>query len=407
MGVPLAAAQLWPRPAYAYHAPALAERRGDRGLGGDLTLGQLLAAAARVAAALREELAIAMRGLFLFCLFLPAVVTAPACLLSDAHRQRWLDLVRWTLEQAGPAFIKWGQWAATRPDLFPQDACAALAALQTEAPTHAYAHTVAAVESSLGARLPELFSSFETEPVASGSIAQVRPPSHVAACPGRPRSRQTALCRLRISVARVRGALRDQLGFAAVAVCSSLLAEKWQERHACSSRAGGSLHRHLAPAGVPSHAHRQGRQAGRQPHARRAAAPAPATALSAGQHCGGQGECSGVVCPSMPGRVAAMLAGHCTVGRQGFCSIPVLLAAPHRLWPVPRCLQVRHPGVGVLMERDFTLMRRAAQLLAALPLVGTPQVKESVMQVGRLPGARRPAQRVEGPQGAGQLPEHK
>lgn len=45
-------------------------------------------------------------------------------------------------------------------------------------------------------------------------------------------------------------------------------------------------------------------------------------------------------------------------------------------------VKVRHPGVGVLMERDFTLMRRAAQLLAALPVVGTPQVKESVMQFG-------------------------
>lgn len=185
VGVPLAAAQLWPRPAYAYTAPALAERRGERGLGGDLTLGQLLEAAARLAAALREEVAIAMRGLFLFCLFLPAVVTAPACLLSDGPRQRWLELVRWTLEQAGPAFIKWGQWAATRPDLFPQDACAALAALQTKAPTHAYAHTVAAVESSLGAPLPELFSSFEAEPVASGSIAQVSPPAFCSAATGR------------------------------------------------------------------------------------------------------------------------------------------------------------------------------------------------------------------------------
>lgn len=174
VGVPLAAAQLWPRPAYAYHAPALADR-GEPVLRGELTLGQLLEAAARVAAALREEVAIAMRGLFLFCLFLPAVVTAPVCLLSDTHRQRWLELVRWTLERAGPAFIKWGQWAATRPDLFPQDACAALAALQTKAPTHAYVHTVAAVESSFGAPLQELFSSFEAEPVASGSIAQASP----------------------------------------------------------------------------------------------------------------------------------------------------------------------------------------------------------------------------------------
>ena len=34
------------------------------------------------------------------------------------------------------------------------------------------------------------------------------------------------------------------------------------------------------------------------------------------------------------------------------------------------------------MERDFTLMRRAAALVAALPFVGSPSVKESVMQVG-------------------------
>ena len=34
---------------------------------------------------------------------------------------------------AGPAFIKWGQWAATRHDLFPPDLCAALEHLHTQA----------------------------------------------------------------------------------------------------------------------------------------------------------------------------------------------------------------------------------------------------------------------------------
>ena len=38
--------------------------------------------------------------------------------------------------------------------------------------------------------------------------------------------------------------------------------------------------------------------------------------------------------------------------------------------------------MGVLIERDFILMRRGAALLSALPLVGSPQVKESVMQFG-------------------------
>lgn len=236
VGVPMAAAAVWPRRAHAYstaHAAAVRLPAHQPGAELELSLGQVAAAAARLAAALREELAIAMRGLFLFCLFLPAVLTAPVCLLTDAHRARWLDLVRWTLEQAGPAFIKvraqaaaaaavpgpvrrrrglgsrslavqrtcarctppaprpppspscppapalpprppqWGQWAATRPDLFPADACAALAALQTKAPTHAWQHTEAAVRQSLGWALDELFDDFEREPVASGSIAQV------------------------------------------------------------------------------------------------------------------------------------------------------------------------------------------------------------------------------------------
>lgn len=28
--------------------------------------------------------------------------------------------LRWTLKKAGPAFMKWGQWGSTRPDLFPR-----------------------------------------------------------------------------------------------------------------------------------------------------------------------------------------------------------------------------------------------------------------------------------------------
>lgn len=42
---------------------------------------------------------------------------------------------------------------------------------------------------------------------------------------------------------------------------------------------------------------------------------------------------------------------------------------------------MRHPGVTILIERDFKLMRRGAALLSAMPLVGSPAIKESVMQV--------------------------
>lgn len=48
---------------------------------------------------------------------------APVCLQLGVARGMWMDLMTWTLERAGPAFIKWGQWSATRPDLFPVDLC--------------------------------------------------------------------------------------------------------------------------------------------------------------------------------------------------------------------------------------------------------------------------------------------
>ncbi len=45
------------------------------------------------------------------------------------------------LEAAGPAFIKWGQWAATRHDLFPPDFCAILEHLHTQVPAPAVLST--------------------------------------------------------------------------------------------------------------------------------------------------------------------------------------------------------------------------------------------------------------------------
>jgi len=84
-----------------------------------------------------------------------------------------MRLLRRTLEQAGPAFIKWGQWAATRADLFPRDFCAELAMLHMQAPAHGFAHTDRAVREAFGFATEDLFSSFESEPVASGSIGQI------------------------------------------------------------------------------------------------------------------------------------------------------------------------------------------------------------------------------------------
>lgn len=111
-------------------------------------------------------------------LFTPAALMG-LLLATPLHyrfRARWLRLFVATLARCGPVGIKWGQWAATRYDLFEDDICEALGELANQAPAHPYAHTLTLVEAAFGMPLPQLFSSFEVEPIASGSIAQV----HVA-----------------------------------------------------------------------------------------------------------------------------------------------------------------------------------------------------------------------------------
>ncbi|KAG2682046.1 hypothetical protein I3760_11G172600 [Carya illinoinensis] len=72
-----------------------------------------------------------------------------------------------------PAFVKWGQWAATRPDLFPRDLCSELAKLHANAPAHSFSFTKRTIERAFGGKLSEIFEKFDEKPVASGSVAQV------------------------------------------------------------------------------------------------------------------------------------------------------------------------------------------------------------------------------------------
>jgi aarF domain-containing kinase len=121
-----------------------------------------------------EMVIIILRSIYLAFLFTPSIMMAPfADNLGSKYRKTWLRLVHRTLEMAGPAFIKWGQWAATRPDLFANDLCTELSKLHTKAPAHSYAYTKKTVEKAFGRKISDIFVEFEEEPVASGSVAQV------------------------------------------------------------------------------------------------------------------------------------------------------------------------------------------------------------------------------------------
>ncbi len=81
--------------------------------------------------------------------------------------------LRCALERLGPIFVKFGQVLSTRRDLLPLDVADELAHLQDRVPPFPAAVARALVEKAYGRSLEDVFETFEAEPVASASIAQV------------------------------------------------------------------------------------------------------------------------------------------------------------------------------------------------------------------------------------------
>ncbi len=81
--------------------------------------------------------------------------------------------LRLALERLGPIFVKFGQVLSTRRDLMPADIADELARLQDHVPPFDSAIAVASIERAFRRPVGEIFASFDREPVASASIAQV------------------------------------------------------------------------------------------------------------------------------------------------------------------------------------------------------------------------------------------
>src|SRR5476649_1784617 len=92
----------------------------------------------------------------------------------------WRDLsaprgerLRRALEDLGPIFVKFGQVLSTRRDLLPLDIADELARLQDRVPPFGSDVAIATIERAFQKKVDDIFVSFDREPVASASIAQV------------------------------------------------------------------------------------------------------------------------------------------------------------------------------------------------------------------------------------------
>jgi len=81
--------------------------------------------------------------------------------------------IRVALEELGPIFVKFGQALSTRRDLLPPDIADELAKLQDRVPPFPGQEAVAILNRIYEQPVGEVFASFDAEPLAAASIAQV------------------------------------------------------------------------------------------------------------------------------------------------------------------------------------------------------------------------------------------
>ena len=93
--------------------------------------------------------------------------------LSEIHRrvaQRWFDLICTN----GGLFIKFGQGVASMNHVLPPEYQQLFTKLYDQAPFVPFAEIEQTVREDTGQSVDALFQSFDTEPIASASVAQVR-----------------------------------------------------------------------------------------------------------------------------------------------------------------------------------------------------------------------------------------
>lgn len=129
-----------------------------------------------------------LRFLELSIIFLPVLVIYPITYLGKRHRIKndgsvvettgsllWYKILRKALELGGPSFIKLGQWAGSRTDMFSRGMCQELGELHSNGKAHSLQYTKDKVCESLDDEFEfdEIFEEFKEKPLGVGAIAQV------------------------------------------------------------------------------------------------------------------------------------------------------------------------------------------------------------------------------------------
>jgi len=104
---------------------------------------------------------------------MPLIAIYPIAWLNSNLKHRYWSLVLFALESLGATFIKLGQWAGTRRDLFSAEFCDMFSCLHVRTMVHSWSTTKKRIRKAFGKRWREILVRIHKKPVGSGCIAQV------------------------------------------------------------------------------------------------------------------------------------------------------------------------------------------------------------------------------------------
>ena len=173
-----------------------------------------------------------LRFFHLVILFGPVILTSPMILVggSDKRRKRdrptgeeaeawgavwWYGFLVNQMERAGPSFIKLGQWAASRADLFPASLCDKMSKLHSNGAPHSIRHTRKVIEAAFEMQFDQIFERFEDEPIGCGAIAQVYRATLKPAAMGGDRDTSTSVA-IKVLHPRVRKTVRRDIAIMSI-----------------------------------------------------------------------------------------------------------------------------------------------------------------------------------------------
>ena len=122
-----------------------------------------------------QQIHLALRLVYLAVIFSPVIVIQ--C-LSYLFGSPYLENLGWkymlvAIQLAGPAFMKLGQWASTRRDIFCDKFCNTLSQLHTRCDAHSWNETAQFLEENFGEQWEEQLVIEDHTPIGSGCVAQV------------------------------------------------------------------------------------------------------------------------------------------------------------------------------------------------------------------------------------------